>query len=184
MSKHYDAVEYYAKAAGVDRTAAETAVKGIEKTIAYYPPLTMKGLILLAALDVVYLSGLLAGGWLIYRDQYVIGIVVLLVFLFLTAGNVFVMSRGLPGFQTAQRGQPAPAEIRKLWIISAHKAKVPYELTRLLLEVRPAGQTPYQTEANVFVTAPSKPKFQVGRIIRVNYDPNEPRRVVVTGAGD
>jgi hypothetical protein len=92
------------------------------------------------------------------------------------------MSRGLRGFMTAERGQPAPAEIKKLWIISAHQAKVPYELTRLLLEVRPAGRVAYQTEANVFVTEPSKPKFQVGRMIRVKYDPNAPRQVVVTGA--
>lgn len=182
--KHFPAVEYYARQAGVDHGAADTAVKAIEKTIAYYPPLTVRGLVMLLALDVVYTAGLLGGAWLIYREQYLVGIALVLVCAFLTLGNVLVLSRGMRGFLTAQRGQPALAEIRKVWIISQHEARVPYELMRLLLEVRPAGRERYTTEANCFVTAPSKPKFQAGRTIQVKYDPAEPRRVVVTGAGD
>ena len=54
----------------------------------------------------------------------------------------------------------------------------------MLLEVRPAGGAPYTMEANCFVTAPSKPKFHVGRMIQVKYDPSEPRRVVVMAAGE
>jgi hypothetical protein len=183
-SQHFPAVEYYAKQAGVDQAVAEKAVKAIEATIAYYPPLTVRGLIMLVALDVVFTAGLVGSGWLIYRGQYLAGIGLLLVCAFLMLGNVLVLSRGLRGFLTAQRGQPAAAEIRKVWIISQHKARVPYELMRLLLEVRPAGRAPYTTEANCFVTAPSKPKFHVGRLIQVKYDMNEPRRVVVVGAGE
>jgi hypothetical protein len=180
--KHFPAVEYYARQAAVDHAAADTAVKAIEKTIAYYPPLTVRGLVILVGLDVIYTAGLLGGAWLIYRGQYLVGVVLLLVFCFLTLGNVLVLSRGMRGFLTAQRRLPALAEIRKVWIISQHQARVPYELMRLLLEVRPAGREPYLTEANCFVTAPSKPKFQVGRTIQVKYDLAEPRRVVVTGA--
>jgi hypothetical protein len=139
---------------------------------------------MMLVLEVIYTLGLLGAAWLLLQEQYVVGIIVLLVFVFLSVGNVLVLSRGLRGFMTAQRGTPAPAEIRKLWIIKAFDARVPYELTRLLLEVRPPGRAPYQTEANVFVRAPSKPKFQVGRIIQVKYDSGDPRQVVVTGAGE
>lgn len=181
LSQHQPAVEYYARAAGVDPAAAETAVKAIEKNMAYYPPLTLRGVALLFALDAVFLAGLLAGGWLLLQQQWIWGMVLILVCAFLALGNVLVLARGLRGFMISRRGEPAAAEIRQLWIISRHEARVPYELTRLLLEVQPAGRAPYLAEANGFILETSKPKFQVGRRVQVRFDPKDPRRVVLMG---
>src|SRR5689334_13584605 len=47
VSQHAQAVTYYAKEAQVEAAAAEQAVQGIERNMAYYPPLSMFGVALI-----------------------------------------------------------------------------------------------------------------------------------------
>jgi hypothetical protein len=186
LGKHQEAVEYYSGEARVSTAAAETAVRGIEQNMAYLPPLTGAGVAVLAGLEVLSTGGMVGGALLMMNDQLVAGLALVLVGVLLTLGGTLVLMRGLPGFILAQRGKPATAEILKRWVIRTDPVKgKPVELTRLLLEVRPAepGQAPFQAEANCFVTEPSKPKFSVGSFIQVKYSPEDKRKLVVTGTG-
>jgi hypothetical protein len=182
LGQHMPAVEYYSREARIPAAVAEIAVKGIEQSMAYYPPLTLRGVITLVTFEVISTGAILGAIWLLNDQQWLLGVGLLLFGLFTALGNTLVLVRGLRGFIIVQRGQPATARILKLWLIRTDKLKgMPVELTRLLLEVRPDGRRPYQAEANCFITAPSKPKFQVGSLIRVKYNPDDPSRMVVTG---
>jgi hypothetical protein len=186
LGQHLPAVEYYSREARVSNAVAEIAVKGIEQTMAYLPPLTALGVLVLVVLEGLSTAAILGGAALMTNAQYLLGIGLVLVGILLTLGSTLVLMRGLPGFILAQRGKPATAQILKRWVIRTNELKGrPVELTRLLLEVRPAepGLAPYQAEANCFVTEPSKPKFTVGSWIQVKYSPGDKRKLVVTGAG-
>jgi hypothetical protein len=185
LAQHYPAVQYYAQQAQVSEAAAETAVKAIERNMAYYPPLAPAGLVLLVALEFVNAALLLGGGWLAWQGRWLPGVLLILLGAFLALGNTLVIMRGLPGLRLERRGVAARAEIRKRWVISQQRIRgEPAELTRLLVAVRPPGQPPYTAEANCFVSEKSRPKFEPGRIIQVKYDPADRRRLVVTGALD
>jgi hypothetical protein len=187
LGQHLPAVEYYSREARISSAVAEIAVKGIEQNMAYFPPLTAAGVVTLVVLEGLSSAAIVGGAVVMSNAQYWLGIGLVLVGIFLTLGSTLVLMRGLPGFILAQRGNPATARILKRWVIRTDVVKgVPVELTRLLLEVRPAerGQAPYQAEANCFVTEPSQPKFTVGASIQVKYSPGDKRRLVVTGAGD
>jgi hypothetical protein len=186
LGQHVLAAEYYSRQARVSTAVAEIAVRGIEQNMAYLPPLTAVGVAVLVGLEGVSSAALVGGVALMNNAQYLLGIGLVLVGLLLTLGSTLVLMKGLPGFILAQRGKPATAQILKRWVIRTNQVKgVPVELTRLLLEVRPAerGAAPYQAEANCFVTEPSKPKFTVGSLIQVKYSPSDRGRLVVTGAG-
>jgi hypothetical protein len=186
LGQHMPAVAYYSREARISTEVAEIAVKGIEQNMAYFPPLTGIGVLMLVVLEGLSSAAIVGGAVLLNNAQYLLGVGLVLVGIFLTLGSTLVLLRGLPGFLLTQRGRPATAQILKAWVIRKDVMKgVPVELTRLLLEVRPAerGLAPYQAEANCFVTEPSKPKFTVGSFIQVKYSPGDKRRLVVTGTG-
>jgi hypothetical protein len=185
LGQHAPAVAYYASAAQVSAQAAELAVQGIERTMAYYPPLNHWGVAMWAGLVLVGLGALLWGGLLIQRGAVAVGVLVMIVSALFTAANVLVLGRGLPGYLLSLRGRAAKALVLKTWLIrTARVSGQPVELTRLLLEVHPEGGRPYQAEANIYVRAVSKPKFTPGASIRVKYDPQAPDRIVVEGPAE
>lgn len=182
LRQHAPAVSYYAQAAQVDAAAAELAVKGIERTMAYFPPLSSAGIVLLAAFDLIGLAGLLGGVLLVQRGSVFVGALVLAVSALFTAANLWVLGRGLPGFMLSLNGRPAAAQVLKTWLIRTDTVRgQPVALTRLLLEVRPDGAAPYQAEANIYVREVSQAKFAPGAQVQVKYDPHAPARVVVEG---
>ncbi len=182
LRQHAPAVSYYAQAAQVDPAAAELAVKGIERTMAYFPPLSAGGVALLAAFEVVGSVGLLGGVLLLQRGALLAGGLVLAASALFSFANLWVLGRGLPGFLLSRSGHPAPAQVLKTWLIRTDQVQgQPVALTRLLLEVRPEGGAPYRAEANIYVREASQAKFAPGAQVRVKYDPHAPARVVVEG---
>jgi hypothetical protein len=152
--------------------------------MAYYPPLTVAGVATLVGIETLSTAAILGGAVLLYREQWVFGLALVLLGGFLTLGITLVLMRGLRGFLLERRGLPATARVVKAWLIRTDQVrKMPVDLTRLLLEVQPEGRAPYQAEANCFIRQPSRPKFSVGSLIQVRYDPNDKQRVVVTGTG-
>lgn len=184
LGQRMPAAEYYARAAGISQAEAETAVQAIEKRMAHFPPLSGAGIVMLVTFDLIGLAGVLAGAALVNRGQWPVGVVLFLAGAFFMLGNSLVFLRGLRGYLLVKRGRPASAEILKVWLIRTTKAgQQPVDLSRLMLRVCPPGEPAYNAEANVFISGKSRPKFQVGSMIRVKYDPLDRARVVVTGAG-
>jgi hypothetical protein len=176
------AIEDYAKAAQVDSAAATTAVKAIARTMAYYPPLRGYGVVIFIVLDVFGLVGILGGSQLLQRGNWLVGMLVVVICALFTAANTLLLARGLPGYVLGLRGTPAQARVLKTWQIRTAQVRgEPVELTRLLLEVRPAGGRPYQAEANIYVREVSRQKFAPGAVINVKFDPTAPKQVVVVG---
>jgi len=184
VSQHAPAVAYYAKEAQVSAEAAELAVKGIEQNMAYYPPLRVLGGLLLGGLALLGVAAVVGGLLLFPRNRAEIGLILLVLGIVFAGANVWVLLRGLPGLVLSLRGRPAAAQVLKTWLIRTDQVQgQPVELTRMLMEVRPAGGRPYQAEANVYIRTVHKPKFAVGSVIAVKYDPQMPARVVVEGPG-
>ncbi len=184
MSQHPAAVEYYAQQAQVSADAAELAVKGVERTMAYYPPLSVGGVAVLGGLALIGVAGLVGGALLLQQGNWPVGAVVVAVSALFTFANLWLLVRGLPGYMLGLRGRSTPAGVLKTWLIRTNVAQgQPVELTRLLLEVRPEGGRPYQAEANIYVRVARKLKFAPGQVIEVKVDKQSPQRVVVVGPG-
>lgn len=50
---------------------------------------------------------------------------------------------------------------------------------KMILEVRPENQEPYETEIKMFISPVYLPQYQPGAHLKVLYDPKNPKKVIV-----
>jgi hypothetical protein len=184
LGNPYKAVEYYAKETGLPQADANTAVEALRRTVGYAPALNWLGIAMLVVFTGLGLAAAAFGVAQATAGREALGIGLILVGLGWTLLNWLVLGRGLRAFWLTYRGTPAEAVIVKRWSIRTMKATgepQPVELVRFLLEVRPSGATPYQTEANGMVRQRSFERTQPGGRLKLRYDPANPAKVVLLG---
>ncbi|MCL4870790.1 MAG: hypothetical protein KJ063_17665 [Anaerolineae bacterium] len=74
-------------------------------------------------------------------------------------------------------GVPAQARVLQLADTGVRLNDNPQ--VKLLLEVQPMGQPPYQVEVNSFVSMLKLAQIQPGQIVNVRYDPADPSKVAL-----
>jgi hypothetical protein len=181
------AVEYYAKQTGLTEAEATPAVEALRRTVGYAPPLNWLGIGLLILYTLIGGAAAVFGITQFGAGRGLLGAVLIFIGLSWILINWLALGRGLRAFWLTHRGTPAEAVILKRWTIKTLKAPrepQPVELVRFLLEVRPAGRAPYETEANGMVRHQSVSRTQPGCRMKLQYDPNDPTKVVLIGPVD
>ncbi|RJP28598.1 MAG: hypothetical protein C4536_11885 [Actinobacteria bacterium] len=77
-----------------------------------------------------------------------------------------------------EKGEPAEATILTVTDTGVTVNEI-YPVVKVLLEVRPQGRPPYQTETQMLINRMDIPQIQPGRVVPVKIDPRSPRRVAV-----
>jgi hypothetical protein len=178
------AVAYYAQATGLTEAEATTAVRSLQGTLGYAPPLNWFGMVLLVVHSLIGAAGLVLGWQQIAAGRGLLGIVLLVVGVGWAGLNWLVLGRGLRSFWLTYRGTPAEATILQRWTIRTVKAQgepQPVALVRFLLQVRPPGRPPFEAEANGLVRERSQPRLQPGCAVRVRLDPAAGGKLVLLG---
>lgn len=178
------AVTYYAKETGITEAEAGAAVAALKRTVGYAPPLTWVGVAMLVVFTAMGGAAVGFGVMQVAAGRVLVGGVAIILGGVWTIVNWVALGRGIRGFWLVHRGLSAEATILKRWSIKTIKAPtepLPVELVRFLLEVRPEGRSPYQTEANGMVRQRSYERTQPGCVLRLRYDPQDPSKVVLLG---
>lgn len=181
------AVEYYARETGLGSAEAGTAVAALARTVGYAPPLNWFGVFLLLMYTGLGLGTVAYGASQVAAGRGLWGAFVMLVGALWVLINWLALGRGLQAFWLTQRGMPAEAVIVRRWSIrtlTSAGEREPVELVRFLLDVRPAGRPPFQTEANGMVRQRSQARLQPGSRMQVRYDPRNPSKVVLIEMDD
>lgn len=180
-----DAADYYAKEAKISPEEATAAVKAMKDSIGDAPSLSTNGLVTFSVLALAGIAAAIIGFSFVLDGDILIGVGVIIIALLFVGMNWYALSRGLPAFLLEHQGKAAQAKILKVWLVNTLTVKGTtgeVQLLRLLLQIQPPTGTGYQAEANCMVSEPSQPKFKPGCLIKVKFDPKDPKRVVVTGS--
>lgn len=176
------AVTYYSQQAGIGELEAYPIVSGIQLAAMYNPPMSMRGVVMLAAFLLISLAGVIGGVVLIINGSLGFGIPVAVIAGLFGLVNWLSMGLNLKATRIYYWGHPAKAVILNRWHVMDTKAgKYPGSLFRLFIEVKPEGLAAYKAETTCLVGEKSLSKFQVGGIIRVKFDAKDKQKVVVVG---
>jgi hypothetical protein len=88
----------------------------------------------------------------------------------------------LKGDRLLKVGEPASATVLQVWDTGLTVNEFDIQVG-LLLEVRPPGQSPYQTKTKTLVSRIQPTLYQPGMEVQVRYDPKNPDKVTVEGIG-
>jgi hypothetical protein len=78
-----------------------------------------------------------------------------------------------------QTGTAAVATIKEVWSTGLQYSG--RRQIRLLLEVGPAGEAPFEPQARTFVLPDEAGLYQPGTRVQIRYDPNDRKTVAVVG---
>ncbi len=176
------AVAYYSQQAGISELEAFPIVSGIQIAAMYNPPMSLRGVAMLAVFLLVSLVGIIGGVVLIAGNSLGFGIPVVAIAALFGLMNWLSMGLNLKATRIYHWGRPAKAVILNRWHVMDTKAgRYPGSLYRLFIEVKPDSSPAYKAETTCLVGEASQGKFQIGGAIRVKYDAKEKQKVVVVG---
>ena len=105
----------------------------------------------------------------------------LLLICFSTLGCVTMMVDSFTGEDDAAKiranGLPATATVIKIWETGVRVNHNP--VVGFLLEVQAEGMKPYKAETKALISILIIPQIQPGAVLKVKYDPEDPRRVAL-----
>jgi hypothetical protein len=178
------AVEYYAEQSGLKQDESYTAINSIKKTIGYNPPLGPSGKIIITVLILISVVLITGGIYLAINTYTATGLVLLIIGLIFAYMNWYAFKSSLKAYFLFKNGIETNAKVVKRWDIKTYKAtssRPESLLIRMLLEVNKENQTTYTTEANCLLGEKSISKCQPGSIVKVKYNKNDPKKVVISG---
>ena len=118
------------------------------------------------------------GSTMIFKKKF---FSLLLLICFSTLGCVTMMVDSFTGEDVAAEiranGLPATATVIKIWETSVRVNHNP--VVGFLLEVHAEGMQPYKAETKALISILMIPQIQPGAVLKVKYDPEDPRRVAL-----
>ena len=178
------AVDYYAKTTGLNRDESFKAINAIKQTVGYNPPLGKPGILRVIALGLVCVLLVTTGIYLATHTYKTAGIVTVLIGSIFAYMNWYAFRSSLKANFIIKNGIETNAKVLKRWdikTIKATSARPEALLIRLLLEINKENQTSYLTEANCILAEQSRSKCQPGAVIKIKYNKNDIKKVVITG---
>jgi hypothetical protein len=177
------AVEYYAKQSGLSLKEAYTAINAIKKTTGFNPPLGTSGIFRFVLLELCSVILIVAGLYIAINTNKAAGVLAVSIGLIFAYMNWFVFKSSLKAYFLLKNGIETNAKVIKRWDIKTYmatSARPESLLIRMLLEVNKENQSTYITEANCLLGEKSISKCQPGSTVKVKYNKNDPKKVVIT----